>query len=534
MSVLKNTLLFFCLSFNFFLSAQKISIGNNEGVSENMPLALHKNGNYSQFIYLGSEIKTSGNIKSLTFKLNTTGNLNIASFNRWTLGLKEVAATTTELSTFRNSVTPFSGFTRVFDGYIQYNQANGEVTVVFSTPFKYNHTKNLVVEINENSGGQMPYDYNKPTPKFQIFWTAGYRAGYRNKYGYVGSDHSYYGLLKERKVPRVIIGFKQDEVTPPVITMQNPAEASICKNNSFVFSDVSVTENPNLKWTTDGAGVFEDDTKLLSKYTPSEQDATKGFVILTLTATKESVTVTKTFKLSIQADAKSAGTDGILTVCKGVNPTEKELFDALKGAPETGGVWVSIGLVHTYTQTTSLGCNPQKATITVKEETDVKSAGEDGVLSILKDYEPTEEELFAALNGFATTDGSWVKKNSNTYIYTITSTSPCVKNTTATIRIKRNQKTTNAFSPNGDGVNDTWIVLPDIANKYPKNTMCIYNRHGNLVYKALRYNNDWDGTSNGKITLSKKSKLPAGPYVYILELNNATKKVLKGWVYINY
>ncbi|WCC45230.1 hypothetical protein PJW08_03385 [Tenacibaculum finnmarkense] len=171
MSVLKNTLLFFCLSFNFFLSAQKISIGNNEGVSENMPLALHKNGNYSQFIYLGSEIKTSGNIKSLTFKLNTTGNLNIASFNRWTLGLKEVAATTTELSTFRNSVTPFSGFTRVFDGYIQYNQANGEVTVVFSTPFKYNHTKNLVVEINENSGGQMPYDYNKPTPKFQIFWT---------------------------------------------------------------------------------------------------------------------------------------------------------------------------------------------------------------------------------------------------------------------------------------------------------------------------------------------------------------------------
>ncbi|WCC45232.1 gliding motility-associated C-terminal domain-containing protein [Tenacibaculum finnmarkense] len=160
--------------------------------------------------------------------------------------------------------------------------------------------------------------------------------------------------------------------------------------------------------------------------------------------------------------------------------------------------------------------------------------GEDGVLSILKDYEPTEEELFAALNGFATTDGSWVKKNSNTYIYTITSTSPCVKNTTATIRVKRNQKTTNAFSPNGDGVNDTWMVLADIANKYPKNTMCIYNRHGNLVYKALRYNNDWDGTSNGKITLSKKSKLPTGPYVYILELNNATKKVLKGQVYINY
>ncbi|WBX69225.1 gliding motility-associated C-terminal domain-containing protein [Tenacibaculum dicentrarchi] len=92
----------------------------------------------------------------------------------------------------------------------------------------------------------------------------------------------------------------------------------------------------------------------------------------------------------------------------------------------------------------------------------------------------------------------------------------------------------NGFSPNGDGVNDTWIVLPDVANKYPKNIMRIYNRHGNLVYKALTYNNDWDGTSNGKITINKESKLPVGSYVYILELNNATKKVLKGWVYINY
>ncbi|WP_370408977.1 gliding motility-associated C-terminal domain-containing protein [Tenacibaculum dicentrarchi] len=235
-----------------------------------------------------------------------------------------------------------------------------------------------------------------------------------------------------------------------------------------------------------------------------------------------------------QSEAKSAGTDGTLTVCKGTNPTGKQLFDALGGSPETGGTWRNNGLVHTYTQTTSLGCNPKKATITVKEETDVKSAGEDGVLSILQGYEPTEEDLFTALKGFPDTDGSWSKNNSNTYTYTVTSTSPCTKNKTATIRVKRNQEVANGFSPNGDGVNDTWIVLPDVANKYPKNIMRIYNRHGNLVYKALTYNNDWDGTSNGKITINKESKLPVGSYVYILELNNATKKVLKGWVYINY
>ncbi|MCD8417431.1 gliding motility-associated C-terminal domain-containing protein, partial [Tenacibaculum finnmarkense] len=235
-----------------------------------------------------------------------------------------------------------------------------------------------------------------------------------------------------------------------------------------------------------------------------------------------------------QSEAKSAGLDGTLTVCKGVNPTGKQLFDALGGSPETGGTWRNNGSVHTYTQTTSLGCNPKKATIIVNEESEVKSAGLDGVLSILDGTEPTEDDLFAALEGFPDMDGSWAENNSNTYTYTVTSTSPCTKNKTATIRIKRNQEVANGFSPNGDGVNDTWIVLPDVANKYPKNIMRIYNRHGNLVYKALTYNNDWDGTSNGKITINKESKLPVGSYVYILELNNATKKVLKGWVYINY
>ncbi|MBE7646475.1 T9SS type B sorting domain-containing protein [Tenacibaculum finnmarkense genomovar ulcerans] len=235
-----------------------------------------------------------------------------------------------------------------------------------------------------------------------------------------------------------------------------------------------------------------------------------------------------------QSEAKSAGADATLTICKGTTLTEKQLFAALKGNPETGGTWSENGLIYTYTQTTSLGCNNKSASVTVNEESEVKSAGLDGVLSMLDGTEPTEDDLFAALEGFPDTDGSWVKKNSNTYIYTITSTSPCTKNKTATIRIKRNQEVANGFSPNGDGVNDTWIVLPDVANKYPKNIMRIYNRHGNLVYKALTYNNDWDGTSNGKITINKESKLPVGSYVYILELNNATKKVLKGWVYINY
>ncbi|MDB0615164.1 gliding motility-associated C-terminal domain-containing protein [Tenacibaculum dicentrarchi] len=315
-----------------------------------------------------------------------------------------------------------------------------------------------------------------------------------------------------------------------------------CNNKS---ASVTVTEESEAKSAgTDGAltvckGINPTNDELFAALKGNPELGgtwTKNGLVHTYTQTTNLGCNPKSASVTVaeESEAKSAGLDGTLTVCKGVNPTGKQLFDALGGSPETGGTWRNNGLVHTYTQTTSLGCNSKKATIIVNEESEVKSAGLDGVLSILDGTEPTEDDLFAALEGFPDTDGSWSKNNSNTYTYTVTSTSPCTKNKTATIRIKRNQEVANGFSPNGDGVNDTWIVLPDVANKYPKNIMRIYNRHGNLVYKALTYNNDWDGTSNGKITINKESKLPVGSYVYILELNNATKKVLKGWVYINY
>ncbi len=69
----------------------------------------------------------------------------------------------------------------------------------------------------------------------------------------------------------------------------------------------------------------------------------------------------------------------------------------------------------------------------------------------------------------------------------------------------------NFLSPNGDGKNDTYIIL-NIEN-YPANYLKIYNRWGDLVYEAEPYINDWDGTNNtGKSFL--KSELPTGAYFF--------------------
>ena len=88
----------------------------------------------------------------------------------------------------------------------------------------------------------------------------------------------------------------------------------------------------------------------------------------------------------------------------------------------------------------------------------------------------------------------------------------------------------NEFSPNGDGTNDLFVI--EGIERYPNNTIEIFNRWGNTVFKKVRYDNSWDGTSNGRVNISVDSKLPIGTYYYVLDLGDS-KAPKTGWVYIN-
>ena len=69
----------------------------------------------------------------------------------------------------------------------------------------------------------------------------------------------------------------------------------------------------------------------------------------------------------------------------------------------------------------------------------------------------------------------------------------------------------NTFSPNGDGINDTWQI--PYLRDYPGCTVEIFNRYGQSVYRSQGYNQPWNGTFNG-------TPLPVGTYYYIIELKN--------------
>ncbi|WP_440121414.1 PKD domain-containing protein [Tenacibaculum sp. Ill] len=84
----------------------------------------------------------------------------------------------------------------------------------------------------------------------------------------------------------------------------------------------------------------------------------------------------------------------------------------------------------------------------------------------------------------------------------------------------------NGFSPNGDGVNDVFVV--EGLHNYPNNKLEIYNRWGNRVYHSYNYQNDWNGISK-----NQGKKLPAGVYFYMLTIEENSRN-LKGWVYIIY
>ncbi|MBC7887099.1 MAG: PKD domain-containing protein [Ferruginibacter sp.] len=97
--------------------------------------------------------------------------------------------------------------------------------------------------------------------------------------------------------------------------------------------------------------------------------------------------------------------------------------------------------------------------------------------------------------------------------YTLTATGPgnCTASDILEVKILKPIIVPNAFSPNGDGTNDTWIIN-DLAD-YPGATVDVYNRYGQVVYSSSGYPVPWNGTTNGK-------PLPFATYYYIINLKN--------------
>ena len=86
----------------------------------------------------------------------------------------------------------------------------------------------------------------------------------------------------------------------------------------------------------------------------------------------------------------------------------------------------------------------------------------------------------------------------------------------------------NSFSPNGDGVNDLFVISGIEA--FPDHRLTIYNRWEQKVFETKNYENNWDGSPN--MSYGNNSKLlPEGVYFYFFEEREGGK-LHKGFIYI--
>ena len=91
-----------------------------------------------------------------------------------------------------------------------------------------------------------------------------------------------------------------------------------------------------------------------------------------------------------------------------------------------------------------------------------------------------------------------------------------------------------AFSPNGDGINDKFEIKG--LSKYKTVELEIFNRWGNVVYRSKNYGEGpgksgyWDGTAQAGMRIGS-GPVPTGTYFYILKLNG--KENINGSIYID-
>lgn len=114
----------------------------------------------------------------------------------------------------------------------------------------------------------------------------------------------------------------------------------------------------------------------------------------------------------------------------------------------------------------------------------------------------------------------------STIIYTVSSALPngCTAASTVIIRVIPSDELIfyNTFTPNNDGINDVFYIAN--IERYPDNSLTIYNRYGQKIYFKRGYKNDWDGTSGGE-------QVPTGTYFYVLD-TGTDKGSYKGHVNI--
>ncbi|MGB1295433.1 MAG: gliding motility-associated C-terminal domain-containing protein [Flavobacteriales bacterium] len=147
--------------------------------------------------------------------------------------------------------------------------------------------------------------------------------------------------------------------------------------------------------------------------------------------------------------------------------------------------------------------------------------GDDGLLTI---YPSGGNEPYSFLWEDGSTDSELIIDSIGVYTVTVTDSNGCSGD--VKIQVKGDPiggnlcfNIPNAFSPNEDGFNDTWLIKG--IHSFPNAKIQIFDRWGKLVVDQINYNTPWDGKVDGE-------EVEMGSYFYMIDLNSGGHPVFKG------
>lgn len=101
-----------------------------------------------------------------------------------------------------------------------------------------------------------------------------------------------------------------------------------------------------------------------------------------------------------------------------------------------------------------------------------------------------------------------------TYTLKVTGAGGCSATDEVSVKYVENPLIPNAFSPNGDGINDVWFIR--YIDSYTDAAISVFDRYGRQVYTGKGSSAPWDGRLHGTV-------VPSGVYYYIINLKNGRR-----------
>ncbi len=105
-----------------------------------------------------------------------------------------------------------------------------------------------------------------------------------------------------------------------------------------------------------------------------------------------------------------------------------------------------------------------------------------------------------------------------TYTVTVRDANGCEARDEVTVTVRHELKVPNGFSPNADGINDTWEI--GNMDTQPDAQVTVFDRWGHQVFASVGYQQPWDGTFQSRT-------LPQDVYFYVITYQNGRAR-LKG------